>query len=161
MRLVWIPFAPRFEWRLDGRGNVWLGWGGEYRIVRRGLRGDTTLVIRRVGVEPVRVSAEERTAVLARLGSMEPNQLSRIPDVKPIFTKLVPADDGTLWVLRPGEGMTWFWDVFSAEGRFLGSVDMPAEPVDRRNPVVTRDAVIVITQDQLDVQYVVKFRRVR
>jgi hypothetical protein len=47
------------------------------------------------------------------------------------------------------------WDVFDADGRYLGVVDMPL----RFQPVrFLGNAIYGIQRDELDVQYVVKFQ---
>ena len=71
-----------------------------------------------------------------------------IPATKPAFSRFVPSASGETWVVRPGAatfdadcdeesfdlgGDAHCWpearivDVFDAEGRYLGDVDVPAE----------------------------------
>jgi hypothetical protein len=47
------------------------------------------------------------------------------------------------------------WDVFDAEGRFLGTVDTPGGFTPR---LFRRDRIYGVWQDEFDVQYVMRLR---
>jgi 6-bladed beta-propeller len=88
----------------------------------------------------------------------------------PAYFQMLEGVDGSIWVQHvqsptdlPAEMKDSYnpqldlgsraWDVFDAEGRFLGVVNMPV----RFQPVrFLGDAIYGIQRDQLDVQYVVK-----
>lgn len=94
------------------------------------------------------------------------------PDRLPAVTSVVAGPGGTLWVQRLGRiedvhpmalntpdppsgygGGTW--DVLDAEGRLLGSIDLPARARVMR---VVGDAVYAVQRDELDVERVVRLR---
>lgn len=86
----------------------------------------------------------------------------------PAFLQMMPGPDGSLWVQRvqqptlltAEEQETWNpqldlgateWDIFDAEGRYLGVVEMPH----RFQPVTFQDDLVYgIWRDEFDVQYV-------
>ena len=71
--------------------------------------------------------------------------------------KLLPDDTGHLWVLREGSDDHWFFDVFDPEGIYLGAVDLPVVPSLFAPPVIGPGSILVVTHDELDVQYVVRY----
>jgi len=90
-------------------------------------------------------------------------------DFFPAFHALAAGPQGTVWVgrVKPASELSakeleyyheWLaheWDVFDADGRFLGTVTMP----DRFNPMVFRgDRIYGAWRDELDVGYVVVLR---
>jgi hypothetical protein len=90
----------------------------------------------------------------------------------PAYLQMLEGVDGSIWVQGvqsptnlPPELQDSYnpqldlgsraWDVFDADGRYLGVVDMPL----RFQPVrFLRNAIYGIQRDELDVQYVVKFQ---
>ena len=85
-----------------------------------------------------------------------------IPGTKPHFTGLFTDDAGNLWV-RPtrerGATDTSF-DVFDAEGRFLGTITTPLR-VSMRTPVFADGRMYAIVLDENDVAYVSRLRVVK
>jgi hypothetical protein len=157
--VVQIPFAGLVEWVLDNEPMLWTGKTDTYSIVRRRLGGDTVLVIER-DVAPVAVSSDEREAVIEELGDYAQHprmDLTRIPEVKPSFRRIMPDDDGNLWVLREGEGSRWFFDVFQPDGAYLGPIELPVTPELIPPPLVRDGLLAVATTDELGVPYVVMF----
>ena len=157
--IVGMPFGRRSEWALDRNGEIWVGHSSHYTLVRRNLDGDTLLVMER-DVMPAPVSGEERAAAIEGLGDQLQHpkmDVGRIPATKPFFERLLPDDDGNLWVLREGDGTAWFFDVFGRDGSFLGAVDLPVKPELFPPPRIGAHAVFVVTRDSLDVQYVIRY----
>jgi hypothetical protein len=107
---------------------------------------------------------------LSQLG--ENRQAVHFADFFPAFSVIHIGHRGSLWVQRvqsPGqlseERMERYnfaedfgapeWDVFDDQGRYLGVVAMPV----RFQPRLFRDDKIYgVQRDELDVQYVVRFR---
>jgi hypothetical protein len=102
-----------------------------------------------------------------------------IPEVKPPFAGLFAGEDGTIWVrvAQPGvhgedpdydpadpDDLPDEWtepivfDVFDAEGCYLGEVQTPVGFSRYPEPLFTRDWVLATTRDEFDVQSVVMFR---
>lgn len=97
-----------------------------------------------------------------------------IPDSRPPLRTLLVARDGAFWVERlDGRGPAeWWqdrmsggfgktpsvetdWDLFSADGQFVGSVRLPA----RYQPMaVAENSVVGVLSDDFDVEYVVQYR---
>jgi hypothetical protein len=114
---------------------------------------------------------EQRRRILARVD--EQATFPRVSFRAPLRELLV-AEDGAFWVERADDaspaqleyehyygypnratGRSTRWDLFDADGRFLGSVALPRT----FNPMhVTERSVTGVLKDELDVEYVVRFR---
>ena len=100
-----------------------------------------------------------------------------MPGLRPPLKTLLVASDGAVWVERldgrePAEwwlersiggfgktpGVETDWDIFSANGRFVGSVRLP---VRFRPMAVSETSVVGVQRDEFDVEYVVRYRVVR
>lgn len=157
--MVQIPFAGQSEWALDHEATVWVGKSDVYSLARRHLEGDTILVIERQ-VAPVPISSAEvvsATADLTEHANHPRFDLSRIPESKPFFRRVIPDERGALWLLREGEGERWFFDVFQQDGVYLGPVELPVSPELIPPPVVRHGLVAVATTDDMGVPYVVVY----
>lgn len=146
-------------------GGSWLLWpgGSDYRFLRVGLRGDTSLVVERA-YEPVPIPEEERRAAIRRsspLGVDVDIPDERVPRVHAPFDRVYVASDGYFWVRRTvGSGSQGF-DLFDPEGRYLGQVETDVY-LDRLTPYTFHsDAVYGVLRDELDVPWVVRLKVVR
>jgi hypothetical protein len=161
-----VPFSPRQVVQPDPRGFLWMGVNDRYRLAELRLNGDTVRIVEREA-EPVPVTAEERAEAVAQLkwftdqgGRVDEG---RIPARKPAYEQVVVDDYGGVWVrpaLPAGEAGAAF-DVFDAEGRYLGRVRLPGGMDAHPAPVIRNDAVYGVARDSLDVQHVVRARIVR
>lgn len=156
-----VPFAPRVIWRFDPDGAVWWGESHEYRLVRQTLAGDTTMIIEREHV-PIPVTGEDieawdsmQTRFREAGGRIDH---SRIPSAKPVFEHLLVDDAGYLWVdvVHDGEGRRY--DVFDAEGRYLGRVSAPDGLQTFPWPIIRGDRMYAVVRDSLDVPFVTRLR---
>jgi predicted small secreted protein len=179
-----VPFAPDERTVLSPMGYFIHGVSTEYALTL--LRsGEPHLRIERA-FTPVIVTAGERAEEEARatrnMRGMDPNWRWNgppIPDVKPPFDGLFAGEDGTIWVQVPQPGVhgedpdydpadpddlpdEWtepiVFDVFDAEGHYLGEVHTPEGFSRYPEPVFTRDWVLATTRDEFDVQSVVMFK---
>lgn len=153
-----VPFGRGWVRTLDAVGGVWVGHNADYRIAHQTLEGDTVMLIGR-DVRTVPVNLRDRSTAVTQLGEYRNHpgiDLNRIPDTKPWFVALLPAPDGTLWVLRNLEGQQWAFEVFDSRGRFLGTVDLPVEPTLAPAPEILDEGVLLVTRDGMDVSYVVR-----
>ena len=99
---------------------------------------------------------------------------AEMPATKPAFSSLIPVSSGDIWVLRPGEGLRipdcvedpleagyreavqarcWrdrpLIDVFDAEGRYLGDIDVPSDLRPGRATLAVRgDQVAGVVEDE-------------
>jgi len=179
-----VPFAPDEHTVLSPMGYFIHGVSTEYALTL--LRtGERHLRIEKA-FAPVAVTGGERAEEEARatrsMRRMDSNWRWNgppIPEVKPPFDGLMAGEDGTIWVRVPQPGVRgedpdydpadpddladeWtepiVFDVFDAEGRYLGEVHTPKEFSPYPEPVFTRDWVLATTRDEFDVQRVVMFR---
>jgi hypothetical protein len=168
-REVDAPFSPEPVWRLDGRGHLWFAGSDRYRIVERGLSGDTLRVLERdVEPDPISEGAKEEAARsserrMRSMGWAGHVDRSKIPDHYPLIEALWVDERGDLWVVpyahdRASPVLSEL-DVFGPEGRYLGRV-RPSVLLERHFPlpVFRGDDLYAVTEDDLGVEYVVRLR---
>ena len=142
-------------------GGFWRAYSTSYRIARTGESGDTLVVIE-AGVPPQPVTEEDRSAYVAGIVEDRP-ELRReaqevaalLPDFKPVLADIFVDDEGRLWVERvTPTDVAVFYDRFSADGDYLGSVRLAFEPA---GPLRVRHGNIYAwVTDELDIPYVVR-----
>jgi hypothetical protein len=157
-----IPYTGHGIWTFDPRGYVWLAYTSEYRIWQTLPTGDTVRVIERE-FEALPVTPDDVEAALGE-GWITRWQkrgfrfdASKIPAVKPAIATFRVDATGALWVspITTSEVQARLLDVFDPDGRYLGEVLLPFTLDGRARPIITDDAFIAVTRDELDVQYVV------
>lgn len=176
-------FAPEPTWTLLNDGTFVHGVNSDYRISVAGPDASVTRVIT-MPSEPIPVSQEDKeiiTGMIMRLmeeQGVPPQALDGIEqgisfeDFFPAFTQMRNGPEQSLWVQRisvpsdmtDDEQENWNplldqgsdeWDVFDAEGRFMGFVTMP----DRFTPFSLRgDLLYGVWRDEFEVQYVKVYR---
>lgn len=151
-----VPLTPRHLAELvPGRGWWLSGPGSAYRLARTGFGGDTSLVVERA-YEPVPVTDQARAEALEAVPDGVDLSPGRIPDVHPPVSGLEPSPDGGVWVRRQVATDREGFDVFDAEGRYLGEV-VSEVPLDRFTlHAFLDDALYGVLTDELDVPYVVR-----
>jgi hypothetical protein len=178
-----VPFTPRFSWTVTPDGGWLVGLSNTYEVEVRRPDGRVLRMAREWTAVPV--DPAEKRANEERIARNMRSQLPTwrwngppIPDVKPPFQSLHAAADGRIWVLlhregwkvedaRPdprGDGMlpeVWrdrvAFDVFEADGAFLGTVRGPDRLTVFPEPVIRGDTVWGLTRDDMDVQRVVRY----
>jgi hypothetical protein len=178
-----VPFSPQESWSYHPDGYFVHGVSTEYRITL--LRDRYPLRVERVA-ESVRVAAGERAEAEAQaergMRGTDPNWRWNgppIPDTKAAFSSLYAGRDGRIWALVPQPGVEgddpdydptdpesvpdrWSepvaFDVFEADGTFLGRVRAPRGFVTYPVPVFDGDHVWGSTRDDLDVPRIVRLR---
>jgi len=163
-----MAFAPRSFAAAGPDGAVWAGTGDAYRIARLGARGDTLRVVE-LDLAAAPFTEAERamaadTAEAARAQGLT-ESAGTAPTAHPFLTGLAASDDGELWVRRPSAsatpradgGRATIYDVFDADGRFLGSTAVALDPYPA--PQIVRGMVAGVVRDSLDVPYVAVYRR--
>jgi hypothetical protein len=148
----------------DPRGFVWRALSGTFEIAQLSPEGDTVRLVRR-DVEPVPVSEEQRDRALAPVREIADQAGQtvdelRVPAVWPALIGMLVDDQGYLWVCPSGRSAGSFvFDVFDAEGRYLGAVQTAMRMWRRSpNPVVRGSHLYYLETDSLDVPYVVRAR---
>lgn len=153
--------APRLTFRLGPAGSIWFGMTDEYVLYQRDFGGDTLrMVTRAIDREPF--SEAEQDSMLAEAARFVPRTFprSQLPEVRPVFQRLVVDDDGRLWVQKstgPEKSSTTF-DLFAADGTFLGEVHSPITLEWMTPPIVRGDHLLGVTTDSLGVPYAVRLR---
>lgn len=174
-------FGVEKEWAVSPLGGIVAGVNDRY--VLHHVRPDGSVLRIERDAEPAPVHPEERAEHEARLDRLWERQGQNItadrvpvPEVKPIFRGIYVGEEGRIWVHRYAEAvkdttieqpddpdatpvLTWrepvVFDVFEADGRFLGSVRVPP----RTNLRVYRgDRVWGVRRGEFDEAYVVGFR---
>jgi hypothetical protein len=176
-------FAPEPIWTLLNDGTFVHAVNNEYRISAAGTDGSVTRIIT-MPSEPVPVSEQDIeiiTGLILRLmeeQGVPPQALDGIEqgisyeDFFPAFTQMRNGPKQSLWVQRNGvpsdmtedEQENWNplldqgsdeWDVFDADGRFMGFVTMP----ERFTPFSLKgDLFYGVWRDEFEVQYVKVYR---
>lgn len=187
----YVPFTPTAPWAFSPLGYAVSGIGDRYRFTL--FRPEGPLVIEKAA-DPVAVLPEEGAERRAQVTwDMEQNfpgwrwNGDPVPDTKPAFTDLMPAEDGRIWVrvstrgervdevasaLPPREGSTprpeshflepVAFDVFEPDGRYLGHVVAPEGFQTGPTPVIRGDTVWAVTIDpELGIPQVVRYRIAR
>ena len=155
-----IAFEPSDIFVLNPPGGFWRANSASYRIVRTGEGGDTLVVIE-ASVPVQRVTDEDRRAYVEGLVKYRPARrdveavVALMADVKPVLAGIFVDDEGVLWVERVvPRGAPAFYDRFSAEGDYLGSVRLAFEPAGKI--WVQHGNIYSWVVDKLDVPYVVR-----
>jgi hypothetical protein len=175
-------FEPSKSFAVDGRGRVYLSAGWPYRIdvhdengnlIRRISRAHDSVPVTNAMVEEVLRRANAHYDTAGGGASMRESYRTRaeFPRIGfvPVTGTLRVSPDGWLWVRRldvdpDPVSFQWTtgvaprptcWDVFDPEGRFQHMVQLPARFTAYD---VRRDEVTGVQRDELDVQYVVRWR---
>ena len=183
-----VPFGPEEEWTFSPLGYMVGGLSTRYAIDLYRPDAPVLRIerihepVRVKGAE--KDNAEARTRWNMR--RTQPDWTwngPAIPDEKPPFRDLFVGNDGRIWVLlhQPGERIPddqvveadpddpnprpanrWreptVFDVFEPDGTYLGQVRGPTEMTFYPNPVFHGDNVWAVVRDELDVEYLVRFR---
>ena len=129
-----VRFGPRLEYALDCRGGIWFARGDEYRLYRRSLGGETTIVATLEGPRAADIDESDRNEVRASF-ERRPNPalmgdyLRTLPAKKPIISHVSADGAGHVFVFpetsRIEEGTAI--DVFREDGVFVGRLAVPEE----------------------------------
>jgi hypothetical protein len=178
---TFIPFMPTTDWSVTAAGELVTMLGTRYAIDVHRADGRTVRIIR--AVDPVPVSTEERVAeeerITGRFRRVAPDWRwdgPAIPEFKPPIRWIHTGMDTTVWVsvAAPGRALpeaqrvrnarSWvieplLFDVFRADGQFLGRIEAPAEMRLTPHPVFGRDHVWAVVTDENGVQFMSRFHR--
>ena len=159
-----VPFSPGLDWSLTTAGDFWAALTGPYALFRVSGTGDTLRRVTRA-FDPIPVTGEDIDSALANLewftsqgGKVD---RSRIPGTKPALRGLFVADDGHLWVsptTADRADRNHVFDIFDPEGRYLGRVRLTFLLSQYPPPVIRNGVVLGVTQDELEVPFVVRAR---
>ena len=170
------PFAPRADWDMTGRGTIVVGDGETYELREFDQNGRLLRTI--AGPErerrpvPRAERADSMRALEARIDSLPvpledvlhvaPEILrGEIPDSLPAFIGVHVGASDRIWVERwPLEGMgsSRYYDVLEYDGRYAGTVVVPAPLMSNPPPFFGEEIIVGVVRDPVtDVQSVVVF----
>lgn len=180
-----VPFSPRDIWAFSTHGYFVGGVSTRYGIEL--FRPDVPVLrIERV-TEPVPVHPDERENEreqrVFNMRRTDPNWRwngPAIPSTKPPFNNIMVGARGRIWVQvaqpgervpdaeaaarEPGDPPPSLWrepiafDVFDPDGRYLGRVHTPDDFSTYPSPIADGDWLWATARDDLDVQYLVRYR---
>lgn len=158
-----VPYTPRFQMALDPERGIWFGMPSEYRFYLQSPAGDTARMVERP-YRPVAIGRAELADALEGLDQFAQQggrvDRSLIPTQRPAYEAMFVSDSGYVWTLTASasgeEGHNF--DVFDAEGRYLGSVWSDVALSTRLRPIVRGDLVYAVAVDPLEVPYLVRMR---
>jgi hypothetical protein len=158
-----VPFTAGFRWHLSPHGTTWGVFTGEYRLVELSHTGDTLRTITRA-FEPLPVTDADRDQAREDLKWFTQQggkaDWSKIPSTKPAIEDMTFDDAGNFWVwpVTMAEAKDRVLDVFDSVGRYLGRVSAPL-PISRQPfPVFHNGMVYAVTQNELEVPFVVRLK---
>lgn len=139
-------WEPQPQYTTDALGHLHVTRGSPYVIETWVLDGTGARLVRRL-------TRERRSLPHA--------------DAVPALGRIHAGRDGSIWVERPdlvedpvtlewsrGAPQPTYWDVFDGDGRFIGTVELPAG---FRVYDVTANAVVGVVRDEPDVEHVVRW----
>jgi hypothetical protein len=145
------PFAARTVAAVGPRGEIWVGQGDRPVIHRLDLRGDTLRTV----TWPDEAIALDSTDAAALQGwlvnqsdenaTLEPLPL---PQVYPRFERIIPAEDGSVWLYRRTSSGGGRFEIFDVDGQHIGSIETDLQAgFDGVHPFIDRDRVIGVALD--------------
>lgn len=167
-----VSFTPRSDVDLGPDGQVIHGWSGAYRFARSDNGRDTSLVFGRDWTpEPLTAALrdatyDDRIAGLAKAMSIEDVTIraqfdkGKIPATLPAFSGISLDGLGNSWVHLSEDSTKTRFDVFDAEGVYLGPVEVPAL-VKKRDAAFGRDVMYLRTESEEGYPRIVRYRIVK
>lgn len=165
-----VFFGPSLKRALGCRDEIWFASSSEYRVYRRSLASDTTVVFTLEGVRPAAVDEADRGEVratferypdLASASALMGDYLRALPEHKPVIAGLFVDGAGHVFVVpetsRVDAGTAI--DVFREDGVLLGRVAVPeAVRINASRAYATRDYVLFAGEDDAGTPYVTRLR---
>jgi len=181
----YVPKAPGAVWSVLPSGALAVADSGTYRINVEHAEGGRRIIER--DAQATTMKANERryyeqylATRLRRSSGIVEGEIPPIPETKPYLSRLIGTHDGSLWVVRPGPGIEvpdcadfsdplemmrnpcWVdetrIEVFGAEGRYLGEIEVPAGFRTVPAPHIRGDQVIAVVEDDAGTIMVKRYR---
>lgn len=158
-----IPFDPSEVTVVSPSGDFWHANTASYRLTRTGEGGDTLVVIE-AALPVIPVTSEDRSSYVRQWVDFDPEArrgaeaaAALMPDFKPILESMFLDDEGRLWVERASPSdVPPFYDLFSQDGDYLGSVRLAFEPRGSSKVSVQHGNIYTWVVDELDTPFVVR-----
>jgi hypothetical protein len=165
-----VPFTPQMRHAIAPDGSLVFGWTGDYRLVRTDGRDTLGVMSRDWTPDPLGQERRQRHVdrMIERMGpGMDEVALrnsfpvSEIPSTLPAFAEVNVDGGGNVWLTADADSASARFDVFSAEGSWLGRVVMP-ESFDPFTPSAWgTDRLYVAREDGDGVPYIARYRIAR
>lgn len=158
-----IPFEAMNVTTIDPRGGFWHANTAWYGLTRTGEDGDTLVVIEAV-VPAYPVTPEDGSDYVQRWVDIDPDArrgaeavVDLMPEFRPVLEGFFVDDEGKLWVERgtPND-VPPFYDLFSQDGHYQGSVRLAFEPQSSSKVSVQHGNIYTWVVDEFDTPYVVR-----
>ena len=157
-----MPFyANRIVAEVSPSGVIWFAHSREYRLFRRDLRGDTSIVSSMPGTGMPIGEAERRSVERATESRPDLREayLDALPARKPVIRHLFEDEEGRVFVVAELDGETHLsLDIFDASGVHAARIGLPRDYAgDGPSPVVSGSEVFLVVRDELDVESLVRY----
>lgn len=147
---TWVPLAPQTTTTFRNDGAMLFAANDRYEVVLTRTGRDTALVFGRTGVQAERVSAGYRDSLWTNLmrnpSLKDVASKNDIPWTYGVLNEMTFDGQGNVWV-SSGRGKALRFDVFTADGRFLGAVPTPFRSFWRSSWQGARVAVVAEEDD--------------
>lgn len=157
-----VPFSPGLTSKfVKGTSHIWFALTGEYEIYQTSMTGDTVRIISRA-FDPLPVTGEDMDSALVGLEwfTRQGGQVdrSKIPSTKPALQQFFVDDQGQVFVMPVTERAKTgrVLDVFDAEGRYLGRLELPFRLRPYPTPIFRGGKLYATTMDEFEVPYLVR-----
>ena len=158
-----IPFTASDLTVVNPSGGFWRANTASYRLTLTDENVDTVLIVE-AGTRDYPVTADDRSAYVDNLVERRPDLrrvaeavAALIPDRKPMLGAVFVDDETQLWVERAVPSDTPpFYDLFSEDGDYLGSVRFGFMPAPNSRIWVQHGNVYTWVVDEFEVPYVVR-----
>lgn len=161
-----VYFGPDLRRALGCNGDLWFALSGEYRLYRRTMEGDTTLIATLDGVRPADIDEADRDEVRAMF-QRRPNPalmadyLRTLPEKKSVIVNIFVDGAGHVFVIPetsrvdPGTAI----DVFREDGVYVGRIAVPdSVRIDPNTVYATADYILFAGEDDAGTPYVTRLR---
>ncbi len=171
------PFAPRVDWDMTGRGTIIMSDGETYQLREFSQDGQHLRTIDGPELERRAVPRAERADSMRALGAridslpvpledvqhVAPEILrGEIPDSLPAFISLHVGASDRIWVERwppEGKGSSRYYDVLEYDGRYAGTVVVPAPLLADPPPFFGEDIIVgAVADPTTDVHSIIALR---
>lgn len=157
-----MPFyANRIMAEVSPSGTMWFAENREYRLFRRALEGDTSIVSSMPGTAPPIGEAER--ADVERATRARPDlrrvYLDALPSRKPVIRHVFGDDRGRVFVVAELEGEAHLsLDIFSSSGIHARRIDLPSGYAgDGPLPIVIESELYLVVRDEVDIESLVRY----
>ena len=165
-----VPFQGSMRWRFSPAGTVWTLLTARYELTEMTTAGEVLRTVTK-DHEPIPVTDEDRERAIADLEwfTNQGGQIdqAKFPTTMPVTASFFIDDEGNLWVeprvaASEANDKGHLFDLFSAEGSYLGTLRLPFELAwSIPEPVVRGGVLYGVTSDETGVPYMMRARIVK